>query len=255
MKLIFKKLAIALGAAVFLLLLVLGVCNLWVVESTSSQIYSNINNLPYNDVGLVLGTSNFTRAGTTNLHFKNRMDAAARLYKSGKVKHLLLSGANHVAYYNEPHKMRRALVERGIPEKAMTLDYAGLRTFDSMIRARKIFGLSSVTVVSQEFHNYRALFIGNRNGLHAIAYNAQEAPLEQTLETEVREYFARVNAVLDMYVMNTQPRFLGKWEPVIIDTNEIKTDSIPPMQDTIPTIDSLKKTEVLTKPDSFSKGF
>lgn len=254
MKGVFKKLAIILGAAAVLLLLIIGVCNLWVVQSASARMYSSINDLPHNDVGLVLGTSNFTRAGTTNLHFKNRIDAAARLYKSGKVKHLLLSGANHVAYYNEPQNMRQALLKQGIPDKAMTLDYAGLRTFDSMIRARKIFGLYKVTVVSQEFHNYRALFIGNRNGLDAIAYNAHEAPLEQTFETELREYLARVNAILDMYVMNTQPRFLGKREAVIIDTVSIKADSIPKMQDTIPALDSLKKTEIL-KTDSFRKGF
>jgi SanA protein len=254
MKGVFKKLAIVLGAAVFLLLAVLGVCNYWVVESASPQMYSDLAAIPKNDVALVLGTSNFTRAGTTNLHFKNRIEAAAELYKSGKVKHLLLSGANHVAYYNEPQNMRQALLKLGIPDKAMTLDYAGLRTFDSMIRARKIFGLHKLTVVSQEFHNYRALFIGNHRGLDAIAFNAQEAPLEQTFETEVREYFARVNAVLDLYVMDTQPRFLGKRERVIIDTTTAQ-DSIPKLRDTVPTLDSLKKTEVLKNADSFRKGF
>ncbi|HYF03172.1 MAG TPA: ElyC/SanA/YdcF family protein [Patescibacteria group bacterium] len=241
MKHFFKKLAIILVAGSALLVLFIAACNLWVIESAAGHIYSDLIAIPHNDVGIVLGTSNFTRAGTTNLHFKNRMEAAAELYNAGKVRHLLLSGANTSIYYNEPQRMQHVLLKLGIPEKAMTLDYAGLRTFDSMIRARKIFGLSKFTVVSQEFHNYRALFIARNSNIDAIAYNAEEAPIEQNFETELREYLARVNAILDVYLWNTQPRFLGKREHVVIDTSQTPMDSLPTIPDSLQKTDSIKK--------------
>ncbi len=184
--------------------------NFWVVASTQSRIFADINRLPENDVGLVLGTSRFTANGLTNLHFKARTQAAARLYQAGKVKHLLLSGDNRSKGYDEPTSMKEALLKLGVPESAITLDYAGLRTLDSMVRAKEIFSLRNVTVITDDFHVNRAVFLGARYGIDTIAFPSEEAPLEIALSTRLREVGARVKAVMDIYLLDTQPRFLGE---------------------------------------------
>ncbi len=192
------------------------VCDLWVAFSARSQVFSDINELPNNDVALVLGTSKRAKGGRTNLFFKYRMDAAARLYQAGKVRHFILSGDNRFKEYDEPNDMKKALLDRGIPTSAITLDYAGFRTFDSVVRCKEIFGQSRVTIVSQEFHNLRAVFIAKRKGIDAIAFNARGVSSRYSLKTWLREYLARTKAVLDVYVLGTKPYFLGEKENIPI---------------------------------------
>jgi SanA protein len=181
------------------------VCNWWVVYNTRSQIYFDIHELPANDVGLVLGTSKFVRSGKENLFFRYRMEATARLWKEGKVKYLILSGNNDSEYYNEPVDMQRALVKLGVPTSVMTLDYAGYRTFDSVVRCKDVFNQENITIISQNFHNARALYIGNHEGIEAIAFAAQDVPDGYSLRTLIREYLARPYALLDVYVFRPQP--------------------------------------------------
>ncbi|WP_338868046.1 ElyC/SanA/YdcF family protein [Spirosoma sp. SC4-14] len=187
------------------------ISNWWVVYNTQDQIYFDINELPANDVGLVLGTSKFVRSGKENLFFRYRMEATARLWKEGKVKYLILSGNNDSEYYNEPVDMQRALVKLGVPASVMTLDYAGYRTFDSVVRCKDVFNQEKITIISQNFHNARALYIGNHEGMEAIAFAAQDVPDGYSLRTLVREYLARPYALLDVYVLRPQPE-KGNWE-------------------------------------------
>lgn len=186
------------------------ICNWWVVWNTRDQIYFKIQDLPANDVGLVLGTSKFVRTGKENLFFRYRMEATARLWKEGKVKYLILSGNNDSEYYNEPVDMQRALVRLGVPPSVMTLDYAGYRTFDSVVRCRDVFGQEKITIISQNFHNARALFIGNHEGIEAIAFAAQDVPDGYSLRTLVREYLARPYALLDVFVLRPEIE-KGNW--------------------------------------------
>jgi len=187
------------------------ICNWWVVYNTRDQIYFDINELPSNDVGLVLGTSKFVRSGKENLFFRYRMEATARLWKEGKVKYLILSGNNDSEYYNEPVDMQRALVKLGVPASVMTLDYAGYRTFDSVVRCKDVFNQEKITIISQNFHNARALYIGNHEGIEAIAFAAQDVPDGYSLRTLIREYLARPYALLDVYILRPQPE-KGNWE-------------------------------------------
>lgn len=184
--------------------------NIWVVNSSRAYVYEDMDRLPGNDIGLVLGTSPFTRQGNSNLLFRHRIKAAAELYHAGKVRHLLLSGANPDESYNEPRKMYQALRKAGVPDEAMTMDFAGFRTFDSMVRARRVFGLDRLTIISQRFHDYRAVFIGRRVGLDVVAYNRPQEDPSQNLRTEAREFFARVIAVADLFIIFTRPRYLGE---------------------------------------------
>lgn len=187
-----------------------------VVHEAWDHVYKTVADLPDNDVGLVLGTSNFTKAGTPNPLFKYRIQAAALLWKAGKVKHLLLSGANPEPSYNEPQRMFQALIEHGVPAEVMTLDYAGIRTLDSVVRAREIFGLRRYTIISQRFHDFRAVYIARAYGIEAIAFAAPEADRHFPLRTRTREFFARLMALMDVHILETQPRFLGDPQPITI---------------------------------------
>ncbi|HKV38192.1 MAG TPA: ElyC/SanA/YdcF family protein, partial [Blastocatellia bacterium] len=185
---------------------VLGValCNLLVVGSTGDRVFLTAAKLPPNDVGLVLGSSPFVVGGVSP-HFKGRTEAAAYLYRLGKVKHLLLSGDNHIAGYDEPGDMRAALLSMGVPDSAMTLDYAGFRTLDSVVRAKQVFGLDKLTIVTDDFHAPRAVFLARCYGMDAVAFCSARVPFRYSVETRFREVGARVKAVLDVFVLNKQP--------------------------------------------------
>lgn len=196
----------------FVFLAFLIVCNVWIVNSTQDKVYSDITKLPDHRIALVLGTSHKTVGGGANPFFEKRMETAAELYRLGKIDHFILSGDNRSRYYNEPIEMRKALLKRGVPATAITLDYAGLRTLDSIVRCKEIFGQGKITVITQSFHSYRALFISEYYEMDAVAMVADEPVLEDSFKVRFREYFARMKAVLDLYVLKTAPRFLGEKE-------------------------------------------
>lgn len=188
------------------------ISNVWVVNSTKSFVYTDSGKLPDHRVALVLGTSNKTTSGQPNDFFVKRMETAAELYKLGKIDHFILSGDNRSKFYNEPMEMRKALMSRGVPDAAITLDYAGLRTLDSVIRSKEIFGQDKIIIITQPFHSYRALFISHYYHIDAVAMVTEGPGYEKSLKVRMREYFARTKAVLDLYVFKTSPRFLGEKE-------------------------------------------
>ncbi len=169
----------------------------------------DVQQLPHCKTALVPGTSQKLASGTDNLYFTYRMDAAEKLFKAGKVSVFILSGDNRV-HYNEPLYMKKALIKRGVPDTCLFTDYAGLRTFDSMVRCREVFGQDSVIVVSQQFHNARAVFTGRKNGLVAFGFNAQKVTTQKAIKMKFREFFSRMRCVLDIYVLHTQPKQLGE---------------------------------------------
>ena len=200
----YKILGILLIGSILLILL----SNFVIDSSAEGKTFTHINELPFNRVGLILGTSNRLATGGANPYYTFRINAAVELYKSDKVEFILVSGDNGTKYYNEPTTIKNDLVKRGIPEDKIFLDYAGFRTLDSMVRAKEIFGLDSVTVISQKFHNERAIYIGEQKGLSAIGYNAKDVPAKYGLKVQFREYFARVKVFLDL-LFNTEPKFYG----------------------------------------------
>lgn len=197
-----------LAGGFLIIALIVFLCNLLIVSYAGKRVYDQVEDVPYNKTGLVLGTSPSLRNGP-NYYFVNRILAANELYKAGKVKYLLVSGDNHVEHYNEPEEMKKALMEQGVPEKAIFLDYAGFRTLDSVVRAKEIFGQEAFTVVSQKFHNERAIYIASRYGLETVGYNAKDVELSVGLKVQIREIFARVKVFID-FLFNKQPKFLGE---------------------------------------------
>ncbi len=189
-------------------------------RAASTRLFRSVETVPANDVALVLGTGKTTARGYPNLHFKHRMDAAAALYRAGKVRHLLVSGDNHIIGYDEPSDMRDALLAAGVPDAAITRDYAGFRTLDSVVRAKKVFALTRCTIITEEFHCPRALWIAQRRGLDAVAFAAPDVKLRGwSTRVKAREYLARAWCALDLYVLNRQPRFPGPSEPIVLTAN------------------------------------
>jgi len=197
-----KKVTWGLIYALCLIALAVVASNIWVVWSTSDKVFSDYRLLPDNTVALVLGTSNKLTDGSPNPYFENRIKTAASLYKGGKVTHFLLSGDNRSKYYNEPMEMKKALVKQGVPDSVITLDYAGLRTLDSIVRSKEIFGQDKITIITQPFHCNRALFISRFYHIDAVAIQAVEPSPEAMVKVYVREYFARTKAIIDLYVLS-----------------------------------------------------
>ncbi|HCX21353.1 MAG: SanA protein [Flammeovirgaceae bacterium] len=190
--------------------LILGL-NFWIVSSTQDKIYYNINDVPPKRVALLLGTSKRTVQGGTNKYFAERMQAAADLYHRGIIEHIIVSGDNQTVYYNEPRDMLNALKELGVPEGAITLDYAGFRTLDSVVRSKEVFGQDEVMIITQDFHCYRALFIADYHGINAVAFSADNKD-QLPWSLAVRETLARAKAVFDLYLFDQEPKFLGEPE-------------------------------------------
>ena len=197
-----------LGTLVLALILVIVTCNLVIKNTAKGKTFYDTSKIPKNRVGLVLGTSNRITDGSSNPYYMYRIEATIALYNAGKIEFILVSGDNGSIYYNEPNTIKKDLVNAGIPEKVIFLDYAGFRTLDSMVRAKFIFGLDKVTVISQEFHNERAIYIAKQKGLDAIGFNAQDLSTTQGFKVQLREYFARVKVFIDV-LFNTQPKFYG----------------------------------------------
>ncbi len=191
----------------FVLVLITTIISYRVIKNMARPfMYSSLSEIPANKVGLMLGTSPYFG----NQYFRNRIDAAVLLFNAGKIKHILISGDNHIEGYDEPTAMKKILIARGIPDSSIILDYAGFRTLDSIIRCKEVFGQNEFTIISQEFHNERAVFISQQYGINAIAFNAQDVSMKYGFKTILREYFARVKCVIDIYLLHTQPHFLGE---------------------------------------------
>ena len=193
------------------MVLILGICFFIVEIKSYGKVYSDVAEIPYNRVALVLGTNPIGPSGGINYYFKYRIDACEVLYKANKVSIFLVSGDNHSKDYDEPQAMKDALVERGIPESSIVMDYAGLRTLDSVIRSQKVFGQNSVTIVSQSFHNKRAVCLAQYNDIEAVAYNAKDIKRSKTyvIYGIGRESLARFKMFHDV-LTKKQPKFLGK---------------------------------------------
>jgi SanA protein len=223
---LFRRLAALLFSVLTLLILGVILCNLWICGSTHQDIYQQPKDVPLHDVGLVLGTSRFIAPGQPNPHFINRVKAAKELFESGRIRHLLVSGDNRTDYYNEPRDLRSSLIEQGVPPENISCDFAGLRTLDSVIRAKEVFGQDKLVIISDDFHVPRAVFIARAKGIDAVGLQSNRVPRSQSQRSRSREWFARVKAVLDLFVFDTAPRHIGK--PEHIDLGENHSPSSAP---------------------------
>ena len=198
-----NKIAWVAGIMAVLCIAIMLVCNQMVVNNAKRKVFSDIDSIKYNKVGLLLGTTPQARIGRiTNYFFVYRIDAAEQLYKAGKIEKILISGdEKSLDGINEPECMRDSLVARGVPASAIILDGKGYRTICSVVNANKVYGLRSYTIISQKFHNERAIYQAEHLGLdveNIQAYNAKDPKSRRAYLTTIREYFARVKMFLDL---------------------------------------------------------
>ncbi|OLO04395.1 SanA/YdcF family protein [Salinicola socius] len=199
-----------------LLLLVIGVAaiNLWILHKTQDRIEHELPLCTTQPVGLVFGTAQWLRAGGTNPYYQARMEASAELLRLHRVRHLLLSGDNRTRYYNEPISMWRSLRHRNVDDALLTLDYAGFSTFDSVVRAKEVFGANRLMLISQGWHLPRALFIADALGVEATGCAVPDDGVEGEWRLRLREWLARAATFGDLYVWGREPYFLGPLEPI-----------------------------------------
>ena len=204
-----KGMFIAFVLIIILAAITIYFCNKKITDSAEGKLYSDTQLIPFNKVGLLLGTSKYVAGHYINPYYQYRIEAAVSLLKSGKIKYIIVSGDNGHQEYNEPKQMQTDLVKAGIDSSKIYLDYAGFRTFDSMVRLKEIFGQDSATVISQQFHNERALYIASQEGITAIGFNARDVSESMGFRVLAREKFARVKVFLD-YLFGKKPKFLGE---------------------------------------------
>lgn len=200
-----KKITLILFIGLLFIVSTIMLCHYIVVWNANGKIYTKIEDIPASDIGLLLGTPPQTRyGGMSNSFFNYRIDAAEALYKAGKIGYLLISGDdNSLNGLNEVQCMKDSLIIRGIPASVIFLDGKGLRTFDSVVRTSTLFGVKSFTVISQKFHNERAIYLAEHLNLDiekVQAFNAKSPTSKLSLLTYLREYLARVKMFMDIFL-------------------------------------------------------
>ncbi len=179
----------------FFLLMIMA--NLWVYTLTNGRTYTKISRVPPRETALVLGTSPKMKSGMANPYFVSRMDATALLYHHGKIKKIIVSGEKSKGY-NEPEAMKNYLVEQeGVPEEIIIKDSMGFKTQMSINNCKKIYNQKNIIIVSQGFHNLRALFYARNSNMNALAFDAQDVYQNKSYyRNQSREFLARVLAVV-----------------------------------------------------------
>lgn len=204
-----------LGVLAFLAIIVITYASDKIVQNAATgKLYSSVEEMPNNKVGLLLGTAKYLSSGQLNLYYKYRIEAAVQLYNAGKVEFILVSGDNSRKDYDEPTTIKNDLISQGIPEEKIFLDYAGFRTLDSVVRSKAIFGQEKLTIISQPFHNERAVFIASKKGVNAIGFNARDVSLGYGFKVQMREKLARNKMILDL-IFGKKPKYLG--EQIVIE--------------------------------------
>ena len=208
LKRLFYSLLVIIGLAVIAALCL----DRWISWKTAPYVYDELQDLPYRQVGVVLGTAKYYRTGVINQYYQFRIQGALNAYNSGKVNYLLLSGDNALQSYNEPMTMRKDLIAGGVDPADIVLDYAGFRTLDSIVRTRKVFDTNDFIIITQRFHCERALFIALHMGIQAQC-SAVPSP-KNMMTVRIREFGARLGALADLYIFKREPRFLGPLVPI-----------------------------------------
>lgn len=198
-----KRLLLFAGIPLLILLLVILSCHFLVVANASGSTFDNVNDIPHNRVGLLLATSPITPAGDHNFNFDHRIDATTELFFAGKIDFIIASGGDYSGSQkhgcDEPAAIRDSLAIRGIPLDRIILDYEGTRTLNSIAKAKKFYRLDSLTIISQKYHNQRAIYLANHYDIYAVGYNAEPSPFKgQRFKNSFREYFSRVKMFIDI---------------------------------------------------------
>lgn len=239
-----KILYIIIALIAILVAVILG-CYLSVDYNANGRTFDNVADVPKHEYGLLLGTSPITHQGAHNFYFDNRIKAAVELYKTGKVKKIIASGGNY--WYdengnpvkngcNELRSMQDSLVKYGVPRENIILDYDGTRTLNSIVKTKEVYGVDSCVIISQQYHNERAIKQADHYGLRAVGYNAAPSHIRRNrIKNQARELLARVKLYLDLW-FGSKPKFDSYVVSVGDDTLQEwydEPDSVPGIKGTV----------------------
>lgn len=198
-----KQIAIVVFGGLLAIAIVIAVCNILVVNNAKGRTFDNLSDVPTREIGLLLGTSPITPDGAHNYYFDNRMKAAADLYHAGKIRRILVSGGDYTMTEkhgcDEPTAMRDSLVAHNVPDTCIIEHWQGWRTINSIEAVKNLYVFDSITIISQKYHNERALYQADHFGLDAVGYNAEPSPIKSSrIRNAIREYLARVKLFIDL---------------------------------------------------------
>lgn len=206
-----KKMIWIIFGVIIAIIIVIITCYMIVECKASGKTYDMVADVPHREVGLLLGTSPRTPENAPNYYFINRITATAELYKAGKIDKVIASGGDYSSRpgggYDELVAMRDSLIDHGIPDSVIILDYDGTRTLNSIVKAKEVYGEECVTLISQKYHNERAIYLASQQGIDAIGYNAKPSHIiSKRIKNEGREFLARVKLFVDV-ILGEKPKF------------------------------------------------
>ena len=181
-----------------------------IVNKYEKYTFNELKDINHEYCAIVLGTSKYLKNNVENRYYMNRIDAAAKLYNDKKCSKIIVSGDNRKKEYNEPLDMKQDLIKKGVRESDIVCDYAGTRTLDSIVRFKEVFGQTKGIVVSQKFHNNRAIYIARNKGIDLTGFNAEDVHKLRRIKTKTREIISKFFCVLDVKIFHTSPRHLGE---------------------------------------------
>ncbi len=227
---IIKGIILTILIVLIVIVAIICTCNLLVVRNAFGRTYSNVDSIPHNRVGLLLATSPITPDGDRNFYFDNRIKAAAELYKAGKIDVIIASGGDYTYSQkngcDEPRAIRDSLIKYGVSPYRIELDYEGTRTSNSIAKLKVAYGVDSVTIISQKYHNERAIYLSDKYGIRAIGYNAKPSPIRRKrIKNSIRESFARPKMFLD-FILGVKPS-IKEEEPLFLPDEYIDEIGMP----------------------------
>lgn len=210
-KILKRLLQTTIVLAILGMLAVLSIC--FYVSNTGKAYLVTAEDAPKVDAILILGARVYAN-GIPSPLLQDRLDYGYALYAAGKADRILVSGDHGTKEYDEVNAMKNYLLKKGVPQEHIFLDHAGFNTYDSLYRAKEIFGVKSLIVCTQEFHMPRALYIGRRLGLEAYGYAAPDKAAYHMTYNNFREKLAQVKAFLETDILHRKPKYLGNIIPI-----------------------------------------
>jgi SanA protein len=204
---------IGLGVIVVIFGLAALVTNLIVTQSAADYIVDNLHDAPPAQAAIVLGARVYAN-GTPSPMLVDRLETGIKLYETGKVKKLLLSGDHGQVEYDEVNVMLDYVLARGVPTEDVFTDHAGFDTYDTMYRAIEVFQVRSALIVTQEFHLARSVYTARQLGLDAVGVVADIQPYTDEFRNRMREWLARGKAILQLHITHPEPTYLGPSLPI-----------------------------------------
>lgn len=219
-KRLIKKLILLAGIGIAFVLAVLSIINAVVIGATDKFVHSidELDDLEKADCVLVLGSLVYSDDRLSHV-LQDRVDYAIKIYKAGKADKLLFTGDHGQTEYDEVNAMMNYAVKKGVPKEDIFLDHAGFSTYESMVRARDVFCVSDVIIVTQKFHISRALYIANKLGLNATGVNSNPRRYLNAAKDAMRESLARVKDFFYVNIFRPEPKYLGETIPIFGDSS------------------------------------